>query len=335
MALALTALSAMRPSAQSATPLSPVRGKLLVAHRGASAYAPEHTLSAYRLAVDQGADYVEQDLGVTRDGALICLHDSTLARTTDVETKFPNRAPWLAVDFTLAEIKMLDAGSWFEARFAGETIPTFDEAFALMKGRAGLFPELKDPALYRARNIDMPRLVAAALRAHGLDRAGGVRRTPVILQSFHEPTIRDLKARLPEIPRVFLFDSAGAAAFASPEGLTALARWATAIGPHKRVIEADRSIVPRARALGLSVVPWTFRTGQIDGFASVRDEMRFFLDDLGVDGVFTDNPDQFPRGAARLRSPRRMARAAATPPPSAPHGCGRTTTASATPSRSR
>ena len=94
--------------------------KLLVAHRGASAYAPEHTLAAYRLALEQGADFVEQDLGVTRDGVLVCLHDPTLERTTDVEQVFPDRfrqvdgaRRWFVADFTLDEIKRLDAGAWF------------------------------------------------------------------------------------------------------------------------------------------------------------------------------------------------------------------------------
>ena len=121
-----------------------------VAHRGASGYAPEHTLAAYRLALEMGADFVEQDLAVTKDGVLICLHDPTLDRTTNVEELFPGRSStvtwegktvtsWLANDFTLAEIKQLDAGSWFDAKFKGERIPTFDEAVALVKGKAGLF----------------------------------------------------------------------------------------------------------------------------------------------------------------------------------------------------
>src|SRR6187402_199743 len=99
--------------------------KTLVAHRGASAYAPEHTAAAYKLAIEMGADYVEQDLAVTKDGVLVCLHDASLERTTDVEQKFPNRSTsisldgknrqaWVANDFTLAEIKTLDAGSWFD-----------------------------------------------------------------------------------------------------------------------------------------------------------------------------------------------------------------------------
>ena len=103
--------------------------KILIAHRGASAYAPEHTLAAYRLAIEQGADYVEQDLGVTRDGVLVCLHDDSLERTTNVREIFPGRfveeqingrtrQRWRVRDLTLSEIKQLDAGSWFGAEFA-------------------------------------------------------------------------------------------------------------------------------------------------------------------------------------------------------------------------
>src|SRR5262249_45985347 len=103
--------------------------KILIAHRGASGYAPEHTVEAYRLAIEQGADFVEQDLQVTKDGALVCLHDLTLERTTNARELFPDRARadvsedqlpgsqpakhWYVSDFTLSEIKQLDAGSWF------------------------------------------------------------------------------------------------------------------------------------------------------------------------------------------------------------------------------
>jgi glycerophosphoryl diester phosphodiesterase len=110
--------------------------KTVVAHRGASAYAPEHTAAAYRLAIEMGADFVEQDLAVTRDNVLICLHDASLERTTNVEEVFPDRGitisldgstrrHWVANDFTLAEVKRLDAGSWFDRKFANEKILTF------------------------------------------------------------------------------------------------------------------------------------------------------------------------------------------------------------------
>jgi len=301
---ALTALAGVPPLVE--TPPRQ-RHRLLVAHRGASAYAPEHTLAAYRLAIEQGADFVEQDLAVTKDGVLICLHDTSLERTTDVRRRFPGRVSYLAADFTLADIKTLDAGAWFDARFAGERVPTFDEAIAAIAGRAGLMPELKDPAFYRDRNVDVPKLTAEALRRHGLDLAATDRtpvraRTPVMLQSFDEPAIRALKARLPDVPRVMLFDSTAARRYGTPEGLRELSRWATGIGPHKRVIEHDPVIISRAHALGMSVIPWTFRAADTGHFAGVREEMQFFLEIYGVDGLFTDNPDRFPRAAGRVRS---------------------------------
>ena len=166
--------------------------KTLVAHRGASAYAPEHTLAAYRLALEQGADFVEQDLGVTRDGVLVCVHDDSLERTTNVEEVFPDRFTeesrtgrirrrWRVADFTLAEIKQLDAGSWFGPSFTGARVPTWQEAIDLVRGKAGVFPELKSPADSEARGVDMTTLVVNVLRANGLDRAGADPSTPVII----------------------------------------------------------------------------------------------------------------------------------------------------------
>src|SRR5437588_12141381 len=125
-----------------ALPRAADQPKQLIAHRGASGYAPEHTPAAYRLAMQQDADFVEPDLAVTKDNILICLHDDTLERTTNIADVFPNRASattdatestrrpgkhWIANDFTLAEIKRLDAGTWFNAKFAGEKILTFEE----------------------------------------------------------------------------------------------------------------------------------------------------------------------------------------------------------------
>src|SRR5438128_450485 len=124
------------------------RKPLLIAHRGASGYAPEHTLAAYRMAIEQGADFVEQDLQITKDGVLICMHDPELSRTTNVAEVFPDRATirdpeetgkphrgYFVVDFTLAEIKRLDAGAWFNRvnafatrpEFVGQRVPTLVE----------------------------------------------------------------------------------------------------------------------------------------------------------------------------------------------------------------
>jgi glycerophosphoryl diester phosphodiesterase len=283
----------------------PSARKALVAHRGASAYAPEHTLAAYRLAIEQGADYVEQDLAVTKDGVLICLHDDTLERTTNVEEVFPDRASvdgegrrqWLAVDFTVDEIKRLDAGSWFDARFAGERIPTWAEAVEAVGARAGLYPELKSPPLYRNRGLDMVALFVEDYRRLGLaSRARG----SLILQSFDEVTVRELARALPDVPRTLLVERRDGPRWLSADGLKDAATFATGIGPTKFLLDGRPDIVRAAQAAGLTVTPYTFTTRVPPGapagrFTDVSDEMRYFLYDLGVDALFTDNPDRFPR----------------------------------------
>jgi glycerophosphoryl diester phosphodiesterase len=276
--------------------------KLLVAHRGASAYAPEHTMAAYRLALEQRADFVEQDLGVTKDGALVCLHDATLERTTNVEQLFPDRyreeggtKRWYIGDFTLDEIRRLDAGSWFDAKFAGERVPTFEEAVALVRGKAGIFPELKAPGLYRDRGVDMPSIAARALATMGLDRKGADPDTPVILQSFDAPALEAMARLTPTLDRTFLVDARGDTEWLTDDGLKKVAAFATGIGPSKVLIDKDPTLVSRAKARGLSVIPYTFRSSATGRFPTVRDEMAHFLNVIGVDGLFTDNPDQFPR----------------------------------------
>lgn len=278
--------------------------RINVAHRGASSYAPEHTLSAYRLALEQGADYVEQDLAVTKDGHLICLHDPTLERTTNVEELFPDRASqvtwegktvkgWLANDLTLAEIKRLDAGSWFDPRFKGETIPTFAEAVALIKGRAGLFPELKTPEVYTGRNVDFEQLVAAALDAHGLRGAAADPKTPVILQTFSESSAKKLAAMRIGVPVVLLLSNGKG--WDSPAAVKAWRPFVQGLGPAKAIIQSNPQLVTWARAEGMMVIPYTFRAANTGTFPSVAAEMEHFLYTLGVDGLFTDNPDRFPR----------------------------------------
>ena len=277
--------------------------KQLVAHRGASAYAPEHTLEAYRLALTQGADYVEQDLAVTKDGILVCIHDLTLDRTTNVEEVFPDRFSenttgsstvrrWLVNDFTLAEIKRLDAGTWFDAKFAGARVPTFQEAVDLVRSKAGLYPELKDPEFYRSRGISPEKLLSEVLRKNSLLADP---QTPVIIQSFDATTLKLLAKELPQIPRVFLVEARAAREVDSADKLRDIARWATGLGPNKAIVSAQPDVVTWAHAAGLSVTPWTFRSSDTGPFASVREEMGKFLYEYGVDAVFTDNPDQFPR----------------------------------------
>ena len=280
--------------------------KRAVAHRGASSYAPEHTAAAYRLAMSQGADYVEQDLAVTKDGVLVCLHDDTLERTTNVEEVFPDRSStdasgrtqWLVADFTLAEIKQLDAGSWFDPKFAGERVLTWDEAVDLVWDKAGMFPELKAPSLYRERGVDIVALFASAVRRRNMDvrtPAGSMPRLRV--QSFDEQAVRELATALPNIPRTFLFGRGALVErwLSSVERVKEVAQFASDLSPTKAIVEAQPAVVDWAHAAGLTVTPYTFRSGATGRFPNVEAEMRYFLYELRVDALFTDNPDKFPR----------------------------------------
>jgi glycerophosphoryl diester phosphodiesterase len=298
----LAVLAGAGPSAQ------PAASKQAIAHRGASGYAPEHTAAAYRLAIEQKADFVEPDLAVTKDNILICLHDDTLERTTNIADVFPDRASantdatestrrpgkhWLANDFTLAEIKTLDAGKWFNPKFAGEKILTFEEMIALVRGKAGIYPELKSPPLYTARGVDMAKLFVTLVKKHGLDTAASLKTMPVIIQSFDEATVRRVSGDLPSLPRVFLTSKDEDV---SEARLKALSKFATGMAPEKAVIARRPEMVKAAHALGMTVTSWTFKADDDKmAFPTVRAEMSHFLYELGIDALFTNNPDQFPR----------------------------------------
>jgi glycerophosphoryl diester phosphodiesterase len=279
--------------------------KMVIAHRGASAYAPEHTLAAYRLALEQRADFVEQDLQISKDAVLVCLHDLTLERTTDAEDVFPERASmgtdgskaWNVSDFTLAELKRLDAGSWFKPEFKGERIPTFQEAIDLVRGKAGLYPETKGPEVYGRRGFDMEALLVAELRKNSLDRPGADPKTPVIIQSFSAESLQTLRKAGITLPLVFLISDldSGRDRWLSDAGLTGVRQFAAGIGPAKSLLVADPTLAPRAHAAGLTVTPYTFRSAGLTPGMTLKEEMADYLYRLGVDALFTDNPDQFPR----------------------------------------
>jgi glycerophosphoryl diester phosphodiesterase len=279
--------------------------KILVAHRGASAYAPEHTFESYELALKQGADFVEQDLQITRDGVLVCLHDLTLERTTNVKDIFPSRfreesvngAPvrhWYVSDFTLREIKQLDAGSWFNPKFKGTRVPTFQEAIDLVRGKAGLYPETKAPEVYGARGFDMERLVLDLLKKNRLISGKAARNTPVIIQSFSAESLKKIFTTIKTaLPLVLLVGDEAPGHWLTDAGLAEAKLFASGIGPAKALV--NKNLVMQAHARGLTVTPYTFRSSNTGRFKTVREEMNSYLFDLGVDALFTDNPDMFPR----------------------------------------
>lgn len=301
---------------------------LVIAHRGASGYLPEHTLAAYALGAQLGADYVEPDLVMTRDGVLVARHEAALSGTTDVAAhpEFAARrrareldgrtvSDWFTDDFTLAELRTLRARERLpelrpaNTRFDGLfPIPTFIEILELRARLAtelgrplGVYPELKSPALFRARGLDPEAALVAALRAH--DLVG--RDAPVIVQSFDPDALRRLRA-LASLRQVQLLPLEGDPAKPPPlPPLRDVAGWADGIGVGRSLlIDPDGRSLPLVRAAGaagLFVHAWTFRreTALTDTPAAGSPlptaeaaiaQMRRYLA-LGVDGLFTDQPD--------------------------------------------
>jgi glycerophosphoryl diester phosphodiesterase len=185
-------------------------------------------------------------------------------------------------------------GGWFNPKFAGERIVTWQEAVELVRGKAGLYPELKSPPLYTARGIDMMQLFVDSVKKNGLDRPDSLKTTPIIVQSFDEPTIRRAARDLPAIPRILLMESLPRGGLTDAR-VRELATFATGIGPAKALIDKQPDLVKRVQDAGLTVTAYTFRSRNTGRFPSVRDEMAYFLYTLGIDALFTDNPDQFPR----------------------------------------
>ncbi|MFJ9848845.1 glycerophosphodiester phosphodiesterase [Streptomyces sp. NPDC101150] len=241
---------------------------LVIAHRGASRYAPENTLAAVDAAHRRGLTWVENDVQRTKDGQLVVLHDTTLKRTTDVEKVFPGRAPWRVGDFTAAEIARLDAGSWFGPRFAGERVPTLaDYLRRLDHNDQRLLLEIKSPKSYPGIEADVVR----ELRRRGwLDRAHV--RNRLVVQSFCVACIKVVHGLVPEVrtgilgsPRVA--DLARYARFAdeiNPRMSALSSRWIEAVhrlrGAHGRPLEVyawgvgKNTGVREARARGIEGV---------------------------------------------------------------------------------
>lgn len=306
---------------------SSTKRPLLIAHRGASGYAPEHTLISYQFAIDQGADFVEQDLQITKDGALVCLHDPDLERTTNVKEVFPNRATerdalgtgtakrgWYTVDFTLAEIKRLDAGSWFNRanpfaanpNFAEQRVPTMEEAIKLVGKRAGLYVELKHFPFYKSLGFDLAEKLGTVLKANGFDKPGQHER--VLIQSFYKEGLLRMRELAPGYPRVQLLpmethgrekDTAVITKALAEE----LATYANGAGPSKNLLKSAEDVAILHRA-GLVIHPYTFRGTTTANARRPLDEIQSngstvranIVEDIqrfigyGIDGGFTDYP---------------------------------------------
>ncbi|HYW92446.1 MAG TPA: glycerophosphodiester phosphodiesterase family protein [Gammaproteobacteria bacterium] len=283
--------------------------RTVIAHRGASGYLPEHTLAGYAMAHAMGADFLEPDLVMTRDGVLIARHDVILEDTTDIAAVFPDRSRadghWYAADFELAEIRRLQARERTEHRFRrdshGFPVPTFEELLQLvaelnrLTGRGtGVYPETKEPDFHRAAGLPMEEPLLALLERYRYREAAD----PVFVQSFDPENLRHMRESLGT--KLRLVQLVSDAASVTPGGLDTVAAYADAIGPDRRLIDPDDAgdapgprLVQDAHARGLLVHPYTFRADAVDPrYADFESELRRFCFEFGVDGVFSDHPDR-------------------------------------------
>jgi len=302
---------------------------MIIAHRGASGYLPEHTLEAKALAYGMGADYLEQDVVASRDDALVVLHDIYLDRVTNVAEKYPDRkrddGRYYVRDFDLAELRTLrvwerreDDGITpvFPKRFpSGQgafRIPTLREEIKLVQGlnkstgkSVGMYVEIKRPAWHQSEGVDISPILLQLL-----DDAGyRTRDDRVIVQCFDAREVQRIRRELGcELWLVQLLgeNDWGEAdtdyeALQTASGLRGVAEVADDVGPwigHLiKMAEIDgravsTGFVSAAHAAGLQVHPYTFRSDELaPGFDTLEEMVRWFVDELGIDGLFTDFPD--------------------------------------------
>lgn len=276
---------------------------LIIAHRGASGVLPEHTLAAYERAIDMGADYIEPDLVITKDGHLVARHDRYLSSTTNVSDmpEFADRKrpdpthegeDWFVEDFTLAEIKTLKArqpragrSKAFDDQY---DVPTFEEILQLVADRntdirqIGIYPETKQPTAFARAGLSHDEPLLRLLAKYGYTESDA----PIFIQSFELENLERLNA-LTDLKLIFLTESA-------PD-FERVAKTADGIGPYKKLLldasGQDTGFVAAAHAAGLAVHPWTFRDDDIgEAFPDIDTELKAYYA-LGVDGVFSDFPD--------------------------------------------
>ncbi|MEE4637923.1 MAG: glycerophosphodiester phosphodiesterase [Wenzhouxiangella sp.] len=300
---------------------------LIIAHRGASAYLPEHSFEAYLLAYGQGADFIEPDLVMTSDGQLIALHDLTLDATTNVAEVFPSRARedgrFFAMDFSLEELRRLKLSERIEvdtglARFPNRWPPglgefrivTLEDLIVWLRElnratgrRVGLYPETKFPAFHAEAGFDIAGALVEVLLRHDLPDAN----LPVFIQSFEPEPLERIRARHGD--RFALIQLIGANdwrmntvdydAMTSATGLAHVASYASGIGPPlTTLIEIDESgntrpspLFRSARRLKLTIHPFTFRREGLPAEHSLESLLDLFIHELAIDGLFTDHPD--------------------------------------------
>ncbi|MDD4975745.1 MAG: glycerophosphodiester phosphodiesterase [Bacteriovorax sp.] len=304
---------------------------LIIGHRGACGYRPEHTIASYELAISMGADYIEPDLVMTKDKVLMCRHENEISGTTDVAEKFPARKTtkkvdgkeitgWFIEDFTLKEMKTLRAKERLAFRdhsYDGKfEVPTFSEVLDLVKKqkrKVGVYPETKHPTYFQSIGLPLEEALVKELTDHSLNKKGAA----VFIQSFEMTNLKKLKT-LTKLPLIYLIDDPEVIPFdhvvsgdkrsykdmLTPASLKEISATVYGIGPYKRYILPENekrealpatNLIKDAHAVGLKVHPYTFRSEAQYLLKDYQgDPQKEYLQffELGVDALFSDFADQ-------------------------------------------
>ena len=293
---------------------------LIIAHRGASGYLPEHTLAAKALAYGQGADFLEQDVVLSKDGVPVIFHDTHIDTTTDVAKKFPGRqradGRFYALDFTVAELKQLKVTERFNPKTGKAAFPkrfpvglgsfqvvTLEEEIQFIQslnrstGRnVGIYPELKAPAWHRQEGRDLSAAVLPLLRKYGYD----AKDSACYVQCFEYAEIKRLRGELGWKGKLIMLLGGGSSPLLTDAGLAELAKVVAGIGPPIGSYVTGKSpaerqvtdLAARARKAGLKSHPYTLRADELPKCVTTVDELlRVLFNEAKVDGLFTDFPD--------------------------------------------
>lgn len=293
-----------------------MKEKMIIAHRGASGYLPEHTLESKALAFGMGADYIEQDLVLSKDDIPIVIHDIHLEEVTNVKEMFPERkredGRYYVIDFTFEELLKLKVNERINRKTGKVVYPerfpsgassfslhSFSQEIELIQGlnkstgkEVGIYPEIKNPGFHREEGKDISSIVLDVLQEYGYSDSSDA----CILQCFDRWELRRIRFELGS--RLFLTQLLEERS--ELDDIEAYAAYANAIGPHYGLLIGGMNLkgdltfndaVKRAHDLGLKVHPYTYRKDSHPGFDSFEELLRVSFEQLGVDGVFTDFPD--------------------------------------------
>jgi glycerophosphoryl diester phosphodiesterase len=297
---------------------------IIIAHRGASGYLPEHTLEAKAMAHAMGAHFIEQDIVLSQDDVPVVLHDIHVDAISDVTMRFPDRkrpdGRYYALDFTLAELKQLRVCERFSVKTGRQVypkrftkglssfqIPTLEEELELIAGlnrstgrMTGIYPEIKQPAWHRKEGHDISRIVLPILHKFGYK----TRQDLCYIQCFEHDEVKRLREELGWEGRLIMLMGGGGkgpgntnfAHLRTPEGLAELAKIVDGIGPDIGSVITPRreitSLVKDAHAQKLLVHPYTLRVDELPkSVKSADDLLDLLFNQAGVDGLFSDFPD--------------------------------------------